>query len=231
MVQLNLLPDVKLEYLRASRQKRLVVAASLLIAALSLGVVLMLGSVAYVFQKKSVADLNKDIKTYTEQLNRIPDLNKILTVQNQLNSLPELHKQKPAATRVFSYLTQLTPTTASISQYDVDFDKNTMTINGTASSLDVANTFIDTLKFTTYKANDGNAPGDGSKAFSGVVLAQFTRNATVASYTITLSFDPAIFDNAQSIKLSVPQIISTRSSTEQPSDLFQQATTPAGAKQ
>lgn len=222
--QLNLLPDVKLEYLRSSRQKRLVVAAALLLSALSIGVLLMLGSIAYVFQKKSVSNLDNDIKTYTNQLEQIPDLNKVLTVQNQLNSLPALHQQKPQASRVFGYLTKLTPTDANISQFDADFDKYTMTITGTAKSLDVANTFIDTLKFTTYSAKGTETSTSGTKAFSKVVMSQFTRNATQANYTITLEFDPVIFDNRSEIEMSVPKIISTRSATEQPAtDLFQKA--------
>jgi hypothetical protein len=228
MTQLNLLPDVKIEFLKATRQKRLVVVGSLLVAAVSLAVLLMLVSVVYVFQKKNVADMNADIKTYSAQLARMPDLDKVLTVQNQLNTLPTLHQQRPTASRLFGFLTQLTPTSASISQYDANFKDRVMTITGTAASLDVANTFIDTLKFTTYKKVDatttaGIDSANDPKAFSDVVLSQFTRSATTANYTITLSFDPNIFDGSSTIRLAVPHIISTRSATEQPTDLFQQA--------
>lgn len=224
MVQLNLLPDVKLEYLRSSRQKRLVISISLLVAAISIGLLLILVSVVYVFQKKNLSDLNNDIEIYNGQLEQKPDLDKVLTVQNQLDSLPSLHQQKPAASRLFGYITQLTPTAASISQFDINFTDNVMSITGSANSLDVANTFIDTLKFTTFIKGSGSASG-APKAFSSVVLAQFNRSPTAANYTITLSFDPAIFDSSETVRMVVPRIISTRSTTEQPSDLFQ-STTP-----
>jgi Tfp pilus assembly protein PilN len=230
MIQVNLLPDVKIVYMRTTRNKRLVIGASVLTIIVSFAVLLLLGSIVYGFQKKSLSDLNGDITTYNNQLKNSPDLAKILTVQNQLTALTSLHEQKPVAARVFSYLTQVTPSAASITQFDADFEANTMTITGTASSLDVANTYIDTLKFTKYQEVDsaGKAQGDAVSAFSDVVLSQFARNDSGATYTITLSYDPVIFSGTTSVKLSVPNIISTRSLTEQPTDLFKSGQTTGG---
>jgi Tfp pilus assembly protein PilN len=222
MTQLNLLPDVKIAYLRTNRNKRLVMGVSVLVIVASVAILLLLGSVVYVFQKKNMTDLNKDIVSYNKTLKNTKDLDKVLTVQNQLTALTGLHENKPVASRLYSYLTQLTPASASISQLDVDFDANTITVAGSADSLDVANTFIDTLKFTTYQLTTGE--GNGSKAFSDVVLSQFARNAKGATYTLTLSYDPAIFDSSSEVKLTVPNIISTRSSTDKPTDLFQNST-------
>ncbi len=223
MTQLNLLPDVKLEYLRSTRQKRLVISISLLVIAVSVAVVVLLVAVVFVFQKKSLADLNTDIQIYNSQLKQKKDLDKVLTIQNQLASLPDLHQQKPVASRLFDYMTKLTPTAASISQFNANFSDHTITITGSANTLDVANTFIDTLKFTTY-VQDGASTSGPPKAFSDVVLSQFTRSPTAANYTITLSFDPLIFDSSETVSLVVPRIISTRSATEQPTDLFQPQT-------
>ncbi len=236
MIQLNLLPDVKLEFLRSSRQKRLVTGIALLATIVSIAAVLLLASVVYVLQKKSLDDLNDDIATYNSQLKQKSDLDKVLTVQNQLNTLPGLHNDKPVASRLFSYLTQLTPTAASVSQFDINFVEKQMTITGSASSLDVANTFIDTLKFTTFNKVEAASDTAGSasnakdtedakapppKAFSNVVLSQFTRNPTTANYTITLTYDEAIFNSESSVVLVVPRITSSRSTTEQPVELFQ----------
>jgi hypothetical protein len=173
-----------------------------------------------IFQKKSLSDLNHDISTYTKQLQDTPNLNKILTVQNQLQVLTSLHDQKPAATRLFGYLQQVTPSTASISQFNVDYTQNTISITGNANSLDVVNAFTDTLKFTTYKKSDGTS----ANAFTAVVLAQFSRSASGTTYTITANFDPMIFNSTNNSSLTVPNIISTRSIVEQPTDLFQSNT-------
>jgi len=219
MTQLNLLPDVKIEYLRTTRTKRLVIGVSVLVAAVSIAILLLLCSIVFFFQKKNLSDLNKDITQYNNTLKSKADLDKVLTVQSQLNTLTGLHDTKPVAGRLFDYLTQLTPTDASISQLNVDYDQHTMIITGSAKSLDVANTFIDTLKFTTYQKT-GSADTSTPKAFSDVVLAQFSRNSSGAIYTINLKYDDTIFNSASQITLTVPKIISTRSATEQPTDLF-----------
>jgi hypothetical protein len=223
MVQLNLLPDVKIAFLRTARNKRLVIGISGLAIVASLAVLILLGSVVYIFQKKNLSDLNKDIVTYNNQLKNTPDLDKVLTVQNQLTALTPLHEQKPAAIRVYDYLTQLTPTGTSITQMDVDFEANTVSVTCSSKGLDTANTHTDTLKFTKYVELDdqGQAASDQAVAFSDVVLTQFSRNSNGATYTITMTYDPTIFDVTKNVKLVVPDIISTRSLTEQPTDLFQ----------
>jgi len=101
MIQFNLLPDIKQQYIKAERQKHLIVFISTVasIAAIALLVVLIL--IVDVWQKKSISDLNGDIKNNTSQLSSTQDLNKILTVQNQLNSLGPLHDKKAVAGRLF----------------------------------------------------------------------------------------------------------------------------------
>ncbi|HJP96754.1 MAG TPA: hypothetical protein VJ843_05305 [Candidatus Saccharimonadales bacterium] len=219
MIQFNLLPDIKQQYLKAQRQKHLVMFVSTvaIIAAVAIFVVLLL--VVQVWQKKSISDLNTDIKRYSNELTNTGDLNKILTVQNQLKSLTALHDKKAVATRTFSYITQVTPQQASISKLNLDFALNTISISGSASSLETVNTYVDTLKFTKYKTTgDSSASGN---AFTNVVLSTFGRTATGATYTITASFNPIIFSENQSVSLNVPQTTTTRSVTEQPTDLFQ----------
>lgn len=228
MTQLNLLPDVKLQYLRATRNKRLVMGISALVIVASVGILLLLVTIVYGFQKTNLSHLNNDISIYNNQLKQTADLDKILTIQNQLTALTNLHESKPAVTRLYDYLKQVTPSAASITQLDVDFSAFTMTITGTAPSLDMANTYIDTLKFTTYqKMVDSKPDGNSAKAFSQVVLSSFSRSNNGAAYTITLSYDKAIFDGSNAIQLTVPHIISTRSLTEQPTDLFKNAPSPS----
>jgi Tfp pilus assembly protein PilN len=219
MIQFNLLPDVKLQYLKARRTSQLVITVSIIATLVSLAVLVLLLGTVYVFQKKSLDNLNNNVAKYSNQLDSTPNLNKILTVQNQLSVLTSLHNQKAVASRLFTYLEQITPSTASVSQLNVDYTANTISITGDASSLDVVNTYVDTLKFTTYKIA-GSSSSSAPDAFSSVVLSSFTINNTDATYTITANFDPTIFNSADNVTLSVPNIISSRSEIEQPTDLF-----------
>lgn len=216
MIQFNLLPDVKLQYLKARRTQHLVITASLVAIGLSLFVMIVLIGTVDVLQKKNLRDLHHDITHYSNQLKSTPNLGKILTVQNQLQALTSLHNNKPVASRLFDFLKQVTPSAASISQFSVDFTQNNISVTGNANSLDVVNTYVDTLKFTTYK----NSNGANANAFSSVVLAEFSRTVSGASYTITANFDPNIFNNSDNVSLTVPNIITTRSAIDQPTDLF-----------
>lgn len=221
MIQFNLLPDVKLEYIKARRTKRLVMLGSAAATAVSLALVVILFIGVNVLQKGHMDRLQSDIKADSKKLQDIQDLGKILTVQNQLNSLNGLHETKPAAERLGGYLSQITPNEVTISTLDVDFGGSLMTITGSAGQLHPINEFIDTLKFTKYKA-DG---GESVAAFNNVVLAGFTRsdedNEKPATYEIKLNFDPVLFENSKSVTLEVPNTVTTRSTTERPNPLFQ----------
>lgn len=226
MIQFNLLPNIKMQYIKARRQQHLVVLVSVLSMLAALTIFVLLIVVVDVVQKKNLSDLNRDIQTSSQQLKDTPNLNKILTVQNQLKSLPELHNQKPVSSRLFKYMSQLTPTSATIAKLDVDFDQNTLSISGSADTLTTVNRFADTLKFTNYQLSNSS----GTKpAFSNVVLANFGRDSKGATYTITTKFDPTIFREDSDPTLTVPNIISTRSEVEQPSALFQKAEPAAGS--
>jgi len=146
-----------------------------------------------------------------------------LTIQNQLESLPALDNAKPSTIQILPFINQLTPASATISNVSVNFLKDTASIQGNADSIGTVNTFVDTLKFTNYTIGKNKETG----AFSNVVLSAFAENISSpgVSYTITLSFDPLIFSGTEQATLAVPQIITTRSITQQPTDLFLGKTT------
>lgn len=237
MVQLNLLPDVKMEYIRAERRKRVVIGTSVLVAGGFLVLMILLFLFVRVGQKQHMSAVDKDIDAAVAQLQQNPDLDKVLTIQNQLASLPTLHNDKKITSRTFDYLRQMTPNKATISNVTLDFEANVLNIKGNADSLSTVNKFADTLKFTTYKL-EGDAPAEGN-AFTNVVLKSFAvgeKGAAAATssgaagdvtYELEMNFDLNIYTNSSPstdgkspVKLTVPNIISTRSATQTPSNLF-----------
>ncbi len=222
MIQFNLLPDVKLEFIRAQRIKRLVILVAVMAGSAALGGFLLLVFLVNVIQKTHINNLSDDIKTYSKQLQEKPEIDKVLTVQNQLNSLPALHDEKAVTSRLAGFIQQLTPAEASINRLSFNFAHNTGLISGSANSLETVNKFADTLKFTEFNTEDGQQTG---RAFSTVVLTNFSRDSEDTMYELAFSFDPVIFDSASSVSLTVPQIISTRSETEKPDPLFQSLNT------
>ena len=227
-VQFNLLPDVKLEYIKTRKTKSRVVSIAVIAATVSFGLVILLFLAVNVVQKQHLNNLNKDIQQDTATLQSNPDLEKVLTIQNQLNSLPALHDQKPVSSRMLGYLTQITPVSATISSAEVDFANNTIKISGNASTIAVVNQYVDTLKFTDYTVEGSD---EKKRAFSEVVQSQVGVSGPVFSYTIDFKFDPEIFNGTKNVKLEVPSIVSTRSTTEKPTDdLFKQQPQQTGGQ-
>lgn len=227
MIQFNLLPDVKLEYIKTKRTKHLVLVTAMAVSGVALAITIILFMAVSVYQKDRISDLSRDIKTNTTDLKKIPNLEKILTVQNQLGALGGLHDKKPQVSRFYNYINQVTPVNVTISSARLDFVTNTLTITGNSADLSTVNRFVDTLKFVNYTATTSASTTAPVKKnpFSSVVLSSFSLSPTEkankkANYSITLVFDPVIFDITKDVFLDVPKQITTRSETEKPT-LFQ----------
>ena len=227
-VQFNLLPDVKLEYNRAQRQKRLVNGISAIVVLVVLGIFLISFISVDILQKKLLDNANNDITTYSQKLKSIPDIEKILTVQNQLSSLPAMHQKKHISSRLFTYLQQVTPSKISIGKLDIDTTANTIEIVGTADTVESVNKFVDTLKFTNYTAspvntdsgqNSSSGSNNAQPAFTNVILSKVNRDDKGANYTIDAGFAAALFDASQNVTLTVPQEVTTRSVLNAPSNV------------
>ena len=218
MLEFNLLPEVKIKYIKAEKYKLLVVTASILISLVSVALLTLLILYVNVVQKKAINDLSTKINAQIKVINQNSDLNKILTIQKQANTIPNIQKALYKSSRIFNYMSQLTPSNAKINNLSLDYSKSQISINGTSDSLATVNQFVDTLKFTTYSSNDAKK----SNAFSNVVLNSFSYSTSSApSYSISFTFKSDIFMQNQKISLVVPSITSTRSILNQPNDLFQ----------
>lgn len=203
MIQFNLLPDIKFQYLKARRLQRIVVSGSVVAVAICIFVVALLFVFTNIFEKNHIRDLTNDINTNVSQLRSINGLDKIITIQNQLETLPGLYKQDPTTSRIFGFIVQLTPPNVTIGDLTLDFTQNTMEIQGTAPSLDNVNAYADSLKKATY--DDGATGAKNVPAFSGVTLSSFGRTSAGASYTFDMSFDPILFQPDEKITLNVPK--------------------------
>lgn len=216
-VQFNLLPDVKLDYIKAQRGKNLIFSIAVLVSAAALGIFLVVLVTVEGVQRKQLNHADSVVVTTTQELKSIPGLDQIITVQNQLQTLSSLHHGKHVSTRLFGYLAQTTPTNVSIGSVTVDFVANTLDINGSANNQTSVNTFIDTLKFTTYKIGDQDS---ARPAFPSVVESSFSIANNSVNYSLKVTFDPQLFSNNVPAvpKLTVPTLTTTRSVTEDPNN-------------
>ena len=223
MIQFNLLPDVKIKYIKARRQKRLVTLIAALSGLSAFAILLLTAGFVYIVQGAQLSSINKDIdkskKSISAKNSKVDDINKVLTVQNQLNSLDKLHADKPLTSRMFDYLSKLTPSQVTISNIALNYSESyTVTLQGSTDTLETINKFVDTIKFTTFvpATEDGEDP-QPQLVFTDVVLNSFGRDRLGASYSLTFTYDPIIFSSEESVNgLVVPQKTTTRSELGRP---------------
>lgn len=202
MVQFNLLPDVKLEYIKTKRTQHLVVFISVVAGAVAIAILLLSMFVVYFAQRKQIESLDKKISTTETAIKNTDDIERMLTVQNQLNSLTKLHEEKPVTSRLFGYLQQTTPQQINLSRLRLDYTSNTISIGGNADSLDAVKVYANALKAAGYSVDGGNL----SAAFTDVVLSNFSRDDKGASFTINAKFAPDLFNSTKNVTMQVVTI-------------------------
>lgn len=215
MLQFNLLPDVKKEYVKSKRTKRLIMSASFLVSAVSLGIVALLFSVVQIAQKQHISDLTEDIVASEKRIQGVEDIDKMLTVQNQLSLLPGLHESKPETSRLFDYVKFLSPEKVKVALLNFDAVSGSILMQGSADSIATVNKFVDNIKAARYTVEvaEGETPGELAIPFSQVAT-ELSSDNSLASFKIQMNYDPTIFKNTQEISLMLQdQKISTKPAT------------------
>jgi Tfp pilus assembly protein PilN len=222
-VQFNLLPRNKLRSVEVERKRRMILSISVLVSLVSVIVFALVFLLVNVVQTKQLSDTNKQIDSLTSQLKKVPNLDKVLTVQNQLQTLVTLHQQKHITSRIFDYLPQVTPTNVFIGRLSLDTTNNVINLDGTAGSQHDVNIFIDTLKFTEYTVSGQSGH---KNAFPQVTESSFSVGQGTVNYSLIVHFDPVLFANnlkdanglPEAPKLIVPSLTTTRSVINDPAN-------------
>ncbi len=122
MIEINLIPDVKQELLKAQRIRSVVISSSIMTSVIALGVLALLLGYIYGVQGARGVILDNQIKEKSQSLSQVEDLSKILTIQNQLSTISSLNDKKIMSSRIFDVVSAITPTgnsTVSFSQINV----------------------------------------------------------------------------------------------------------------
>lgn len=138
MFEINLVPDIKADMLRKQRMSNMVLFICIIVAAVSAGIVLLLGSIVG-GQNIAMANQDKEIKcrsegigscgsTYGTAVLKFENVNEFLTIQDQMSKLAVVNENKLLLSRVFGILDVILPTgdeTVAVSELSIDLS-NTM---------------------------------------------------------------------------------------------------------
>jgi hypothetical protein len=224
MIQLNLLPDIKKEYINAQKTRALVVSVSILVTLGAIGLSVLLFVYVTFVQQLQISLATDDIKSKNQQLNSISDLSKYLTIQNQLAALPDLHANKGIYSRLLTFLPVLNPNAPnniSLNKLQLTTADKQVSFTGSTASFETLNVFVDTLRNAKVTYKDSSNTQQTTNMFSQVLVQSSSINRlngkTTVGFTVQGFYQDAAFDARNTgVSASIPNIQTTQSVTESP---------------
>lgn len=236
MIEINLIPDVKQEYLKSQQLRARVVSVSILVSLVAMGAIAFLA--AYM-GTQAVRELiaDKSIKDdYAKLMKDNPDLNNIVTIQNQLANITNLNNDKPITSRVLQLLTAINPEAPNdvkMTSVDLDPSTQTLSIEATAQNgFQAADVFKKTILNTKVAYSTDNGDETVSLAdtidLSNVSYGADSTGAKVLRFKLTFMYPKELLSNqVKSVKIESPttKLDVTDSKIFVPDSLFTQAAT------
>lgn len=205
MIEINLIPDVKLELIKAQRARAAVISFSVISSIVVVGIVVLLA--AYVFGgqalRNSAAD--SEIEKKGQEFMEIEDLSEILTLQNQLRVISDLQDEKKMNSRVFDMLSSVippSPNEARISQLNIDSETSTIRLEGQTSGFDSMEIFKKTIDAAVieFQEEDLDEPTQVKLATdistTDTSLGEDSEGRRTFRFTLTFVYPEQLFSSA-----------------------------------
>lgn len=224
MIQLNLLPDIKKEFINAQKTRALVMSSSILVTVIAVGLSALLFVYVTFIQQLQITLATNDIKSKQQELNAVQDLGKYLTIQNQLAALPDLHAGKGIYSRLLNFLPVLNPTSPNsiqLSQLQMTSPDKLVSLTGQTASFESLNVFVDTLRNAIVTYKDSSSGQQNSKIFDSVFVQSSaidkSNGGNKVSFTVRATYLDPVFDARNTdMVASVPNIKTSQSVTQSP---------------
>lgn len=206
MIEINLVPDVKQEFIRAQRNRTAVTSIAILASLIAGGIVALLA--VYVFAVQGVRGLISDntIKDESEKLQRVEDVNKVVTLQNQTSKLSAMHSAKTMDSRVFDVLGTVNPSQPNritISNMTLNVADKTITIEAQAENgYEALETYKKTIQSTKLTfSRDGtraDIPLTESVSVSEQSTGEDISGKKVLRFTLSFTYPEELFSRSVS---------------------------------
>lgn len=200
MIEINLIPDVKQELIKAQRIRVAVISFSIVTTIVSAVVVAALA--AYVFGVQTVRGSLADasIEEKNAQLQSNQDLSKVLTIQNQLTKIAALNSAKNLDSRLFDVLAAIipkAPNTVQISELSINNSDTTIVIQGQTASYQVLEVFKKTISGTNIQYGEGDqlqkVPLATQINTSDITYGEDASGVKVLRFTLNFVYVPELF--------------------------------------
>lgn len=203
MIEINLIPDIKQELLKARRIRTYVISIAVLVGIASVAVVVLLAIYLYGVQTVRGTLADGTIKDKSAELQDVEDLPKTLTIQNQLSKLSDMHATKNIDSRFFSLMAAINPEApneVTISSAVISSASKTIKLEGQAvNGFDAAEALKKTILGTTLEyTNAGSNEVSVAQLTDEVVvtdmsLGEDSSGKKVLRFTFTFTYDESFF--------------------------------------
>jgi len=211
MIEINLVPDVKQELIRARMIRSAVVSGAIITTIIAAAVVAILS--VYIFGVQTVrgAVADEAIKKGSAQLASVEDLSKILTIQNQLTKINDLNDNKKIDSRIFVLLQAIippAPNDVKVSSVTIDAEEDSITLEGQTPIYPSLEAFKKTIDAAYVRYNDENDKQQdialaSNLSISNVSYGEDATGAKVLRFTVSFTYAQELF----SPKVNNPTIV------------------------
>ena len=202
MIEINLVPDVKQELIRAKRVQALVISGAIMVGLVAIGIVILLA--LYLFGVQTVRSNLADsaINDKSKQLSNVSDLANTLTIQQQLTQLTQLHNQKNIDSRFFDLLAAINPevpNNVTFSTTHIESDTKTIRLEGQAENgYTAADVLKKTILGTTLSYKDGgeakSVPLTNEVSTSDLSYGEDSSGKKVLRFTLSFIYADQFFE-------------------------------------
>lgn len=235
MIQINLIPDIKREFLHAQQMRRVAITISILVGLIAAGIVVLLGIILG-GQELLITKSQNDIKKNYTSLKNVDNVDNVLTLQNQLSQLNGIYSKHSTDSRVFDLLSAVNPpapNNVTYSTIKVDPTTSTITVEGSApNGYAATETFRKTILNTKIESNDSGqmttTPLTSEVTISDTSYGQSADGSQVLRFTVSFVYASGLLD----YQMKSPRIVTptgsldvTDSTTRVPDSLFSQKAT------
>jgi len=202
MIEINLVPDVKQELIRAKQVKAYVVTGAVFVGLVSIGIVVLMALYLFVVQGARSGVADGDITELSKKLEKEADLDHMLTIQHQLTKIGEFHDQKNMDSRFFDLIGKLNPeapNNVTFSLVNVDADTKTVRLEGQAvNGYVAADVLKKTILNTSFSFKDSNGsiqkvPLTDTVSLSDLSYGDDATGKKVLRFVMSFVYDPALF--------------------------------------
>jgi hypothetical protein len=238
MIEINLVPDVKQELIKAQRVRASVISVAIVVGIGAVGIVVLLAFWVFAVQAARGVLTDNTIKEESQKLSNVEDVSDTLTIQNQLSKLPAMHDEKNIDSRLFDILTTINPSAPNnVAITNVSLDSSTTTIKLEAQAVNgypALDVFKKTINATTFEfTRDGEK--QSVKLATGMSdsdrsYGEDASGAKVLRFTLTFTYPEELFARtSQNASIVAPERTNaTDSFLGVPQSLFTQEATRTG---